>query len=80
MTNTRRLYLLLAGFLIGGLLVLIGSGCASSPDIVINIDKSIYVENANDIDVDYKTQSGVDSDAKFDGEVSPDITIPIPIP
>lgn len=49
------------------------SGCAASPDTLIYIDKSIYVEKANDVDLDYETNSGISSAAEFDGEVTPDI-------
>lgn len=52
------------------------NGCAASPDTLIYIDKSIYVELAEDLDIEYSTSSGVSSAAEFDGEVSPDVSIP----
>ena len=68
------------GITLGALCYLL-AGCAASPSTQIFIDKSVYIENPQDeVDFSYETSSGVSSDAKFDGEISPDITATIPIP
>lgn len=62
-------------------LAVILAGCAASPDVNIFIDKSIHVPNAqNTVSIDYETNSGITADSQFDGEVSPDLELKLPIP
>jgi len=79
MTRQRKVVqcgLLITLLLLGGCF----SGCASSPDIVTIVDKSINIDYAEDINFDYEANAEVSSDAKLDGTITPTTTITPVIP
>ena len=54
-----------------GFLILFIWGCASSPVTNIFVDKSVNIEQVNDVDFDYESNAAVDSEASLEGTIAP---------
>jgi len=62
------------------LLALFLGGCAASPDILIYVEKNIYVLTDGEVDITYTSNADVKSAAELRGEASPPITVTPPVP
>ena len=60
-------------------LALLLGGCAASPDILIYVEKNVYVSTDGEVDITYTSNAEVKSDARLEGTINPDITVDLPV-
>jgi hypothetical protein len=46
-------------------------GCASSPDTLILVDKSVHVHDVCEVEFSYESNSDVESEAQLEGTIAP---------